>query len=442
MTAVGSATAGSATGTLPNGVRYAVLHRPGAAVTTVSVWILAGSRQEPVPGVAHLLEHVVMQAVPAGHRGRVVDEIEAWGGDVNAMTTRDHVVLHAKVPTRDAGAALAVLAAAVATADFDDDLVEAERRVVQEELRLATADPTDVVHDVFFEAAYGDDPMGRPVGGTAAGIARLCAADLRDWSRRFVRPAMTGVVVCGGLAGDEVDGVLRKGPLFDLVPDRAGRPADSSPPVAAGRLDLAMVADTAAVVIGGQAFALSDRAILAAEIVLELIACGNASVLNEEIRSNRGLSYDIFGGVSGYRDTGTWRVAISTAPEHRAEVAELATSLVTDAIGAGWTTEEISSARRRVAGLAQVNAESSLEEALRFGDYAFVGGMAGFSLRGYLGQLASIRPEEVLAAARFMTERLVVATAGPASSGDLPVERQTHRKEVQVGPSPSVGAPA
>src|SRR5580692_826853 len=121
---------------LANGVRYAVLHRPDASVTTVSVFILAGSRHEPVPGVAHLLEHVVMQAVPPGRDRRVVDEIEGWGGDVNAMTTRDHVVLHASVPTPDALAALAVLASAAAMADFDDELVEAEQRVVLEELRL------------------------------------------------------------------------------------------------------------------------------------------------------------------------------------------------------------------------------------------------------------------------------------------------------------------
>src|SRR5215469_8633520 len=104
-----------------------------------------------------------MQSIPAGRTVRVVDEIESWGGDANAMTTRDHVVLHARVPTTDAAAALGVLVAAATTRQFDEDLVAAERRVVLEELRLAACDPTDIVHDVFFQAAYGDHPMGRPV---------------------------------------------------------------------------------------------------------------------------------------------------------------------------------------------------------------------------------------------------------------------------------------
>jgi predicted Zn-dependent peptidase len=397
---------------LSNGVRYALLHRPGADVTTVSVWILAGSRHEPVPGAAHLLEHVVMQSVPAGRHERVVDEIEAWGGDANATTARDHVVLHARVPTGDAAAALSVLIAAAVTSNFDDELVEAERRVVLEELRLAASDPTDLVHDVFFEAAYGGHPMGRPVGGTADGIAGLGAAELAAWSGLFVRPALLGVVVCGGMTADETRRVLSDSPLAGLDLVGQARAPDSSPPVAAGRRDVAIVSDTAGVVIGGPGFALSDQAILAAEIVVELVAGGNASVLTEEIRSRRGLSYDISGGVGGYRETGSWRIAISTAPEHREQVVELATELVTDAVRRGWTQEQVSRASRRLAGLARVETESSLEEALLFGDHAYVGESPGFSLGPHLAGLTAVTADQVNEAAEFMTDRLVVATAG------------------------------
>ncbi len=221
MTVLATATEPAA---LANGVGYVALHRPGADVTTVSVWILAGSRHEPVPGVAHLFEHVVMQSVPAGRSLRVVDEIEACGGEANAITARDHVMLHARVPTADAAAALDVLVAAATTGEFDADLIEAERRVVREELRLAAADPTDIVHDVFFQTAFGDHPMGRPVGGTVADVARLGVADLTDWSRRFVHPAMVRVVVCGGMTGEAGRSVGRRSPAAGQLATGHRRP--------------------------------------------------------------------------------------------------------------------------------------------------------------------------------------------------------------------------
>jgi predicted Zn-dependent peptidase len=409
--------------TLANGVQLAVSHRPGADVTTVSVWILAGARHEASPGAAHLFEHVVMQAVPPGRRLRVVDEVEAWGGDANAITTRDHVVLYARVPTADAAAALGVLAEAATSTAFDDDVVEAERRVVLEELRLAAADPTDIVHDVFFSAAYGEHPMGRPVGGTPAGVALLGPAELAGWTRDHVRAGLLGVVVTGGMTPAEVVDAVTGSPLAALP--AAARSADArsaaAPPAAAagpppapaaGRRDASLASETAAVALGGPGYALADPRLAAAEIVMELLAGGNASILTEEIRSRRGLSYDISGGATGYRDTGVWRVAISTAPQERDHVVELATDLVRAAVARGWTGAEVSVARRRVAGLLRLDAESSLEEALLLGRYRFVGGWADWTLPAHLDRLARVDAAEVNRCGQAMAERLVVATAG------------------------------
>jgi zinc protease len=254
--------------------------------------------------------------------------------------------------------------------------------------------------------------MGRPVGGTVAGVARLGVADLTAWSSRYVRPATLCVVVCGGMTAEDVRAVLAGSALAEFPGSAAGRPADSSPPVSAGRRDLPIVSDTAAVVIGGPGFALTDRRLLAAEIVIELLAGANASVLNEEIRSRRGLSYDICGGAGGYREAGSWRIAIATAPEHREDVVDLVTQLLADAVRRGWTAAEVGTACRRVAGLLRVDAESSLEEVLLYGDHAYVGDSADFSLAAHAADLAAVPAQEVNQAAEIMTDRLVVATAG------------------------------
>jgi predicted Zn-dependent peptidase len=380
-------------------------------VTTVSVWILVGARDEALPGAAHLLEHVAMQAVPAGRRLRVIDEIESTGGDANAMTSRDSVVLHARVPTPDAPAALALLAEAATAPVFDDELVDAERRVVIEELRLAAADPTDVVHDGFFATAFGAHPIGRPVGGTPAGIVELGVAELTRWVDQSVRAGLTGVVVSGGLPADEVAGVVAESGLGTL-PATGTVPAGTAPVFHPGRHDLRLAGDTAAVVLGGRAYPLTDPRLSAAEVVMELLAGGNASVLTEEIRSRRGLSYDVSADATGYRDCGVWRVSISTAPEHCEEVVELATGLVRDAVARGWTATEVSVARRRVAGLLRLDTESSLDDAFLLGQYALVGGWGGWSLAEQLERLAAVDADQVNECARFMAEQIVVATAG------------------------------
>jgi predicted Zn-dependent peptidase len=398
---------------MANGIPFAVLHRPGADVTTVSVWILSGSRHEPTPGVAHLMEHLLMQAVPRDHNQRVVDAIEGWGGDANAMTTRDHVVLYARVPSGDAGQALSVLCDATTMAVLDDEVFEGERRVVQEELRLAASDPTDIVHDVFFSTAFGEHPFGRPVGGTLDGIGRITRDDLTAWTDANVRAELLAVVASGGADPDLVRTALAGSSLATLPAASRGRPAEATPTLTPGRRDLALTSDTVSVVCGGRGFAITDRRMAAAEVVMELLAGGNASVLVEEIRSRRGLSYDLFGGASGYRDGGSWRITISTAPENRDEVVDTAVKLVQDATDRGFTADEVRVAGRRVAGLLRLETEPSLEDALRFGDHAFVGGGTDWSVPAYVSILESLTTDEVNACARHMVDQLVIATAGP-----------------------------
>jgi predicted Zn-dependent peptidase len=414
---------------LGNGVPILVRHRPNAPVTTVSTWVLAGSRHETSPGITHLLEHVLMQAAPPGRALRVVDEVEALGGEANAITARDHLVLYARVPSGDALHAAAALADGLTNTDLPADLVDAERQVVDEELRLAASDPNDVVHDAFFAAAFPDHPIGRPVGATPDAVARLSAQDLRCWAAAHVHAGLVAVVVCGDVDAAALVDLLDAGPLGALAPhDRSPNPGEDGPRARSGRGAVALNSDTAALILGGPGFAFADPRLAAAEVVVELLAGGNASVLNEEIRSARGLSYDVWGVATGYRDTGVWRVGMSTAPEHLDEVVDLATGLVRDRVARGWSDGEVAVARRRVAGMLRLEAESSLEDILMLGRYGLVGDNPAWSLERHVEALQRVGVAEVRECARLMLDEFVVATAGSAGPDPEPPAAAPHPK--------------
>jgi predicted Zn-dependent peptidase len=429
--------AGGAHLTLRSGVPVLLRRRPGADVAAVSVWVPLGSRHETAPGVTHLLEHVLMQATPPGSRLRVIDELETLGAEANALTARDHLALHARVPTGEALTALGVLAAGITNTDLPDELVEAERRVVDEELRLAATDPSDIVHDVFFATAFAEQRMGRPVGGTPAGIAALTTADLVEWSQRNVRAGTVAVVVSGDVEPQTLVAVLEGGPLGDLT---AGTPeTDDQPRPTYGRADLALNSDTAAVIVGGHGFALGDPLLPAAEVLIELLAGANAAVLHEEIRSRRGLTYDLWGAATGYRDAGVWRIGMSTAPENRDTVVDLAGELITDALASGFAAERVAVARRRVAALLWLDAESSLEEVLRLGQHRLIGLDPDWTLRSHAEALLRVDAGEVAECARQMLSRFVVATAG-GSATDVKQDGGHDGREEEPWTATSLGA--
>ncbi|HEY0636487.1 MAG TPA: pitrilysin family protein [Pseudonocardiaceae bacterium] len=415
--------------TVGHGVPVLARHRPGAEVTTVSVWLLRGSRHEDSPGLTHLLEHVLVRAAPPG-RPAPVDELEALGAEVDAVTTRDHLVLHARVPSPEAAEALDVLARAVTAERFDEDLVATERRVVDEELRLAASDPHDAVHDGFFRVAFAGQRMGEPVGGTPGAVARLGAADLGAWAARHRHAGTVAVVTGGALTEDDVLRTLAGGPLTALPPAPPSAPRPGPPDATSGRIDLALNSDTTAVVVGGHAVALDDPRLPAAEVLLELLAGSAGSLLHEELRTRRGLCYEVWGLVTGYRDAGVWRVALPTAPEHRDRVVELACDALAGAAAEPrrlFDAARVAVAARRTAALARLDAESSLEEVLRRGRHRLVGGDHRWTVAGHAAALRAVTAGEVAACARTLLDRLVVATAGGA--GAATAEPPENRKE-------------
>jgi predicted Zn-dependent peptidase len=420
--ATGTAATGTAVGSavpaLRSGVPLLVRHRPGAEVTTVTVWLLTGSRDERgALGVTHLLEHVLMQAELPGRGVRPVDAIEALGGEANAVTSREHLMLYARVPTAEAAAAADLLAASLTNTEPSDEVIAAERRVVCEELRLAASEPDDIVHDVFFQTALGDHPLGRPVGGSIAAVTALQPADLLAHQAEHVHAGRVAVVLSGGLSEAEAHRLFDAGPLGSLPPGPPP-PADPVPPVVtAGRTDLPVNSDSAAVVLGGAAAPVGDPRQAAYDVLMELVAGGNAALLLEEIRSRRGLSYDLWGYTSGYRDAGVWRVGMTTAPEAVDEVVDLAAKLLGEQIERGWSAREVATARRRVAGLVQLDIESSLEDATMLGAYALTGNDPKWTLRGHLDAIAAVGADDIAACAAGLLDGLVVATAGGTAAG-------------------------
>lgn len=398
---------------LANGLPVWTLRRPGATATTVTLWLLTGSRYEPegVAGGTHLLEHILMQA-PLPGSGRPVDLLEALGGEANAITSRDHLVLFARVPTREALAALEILARALAEPALTEAVLESERKVVQEELRLAAGDPFDVVHDVFYDVAFAGHPLGRAVGGTAESVGRVGLDDLRAYHSRWVRAGSAGVIVCGDVPPGDVARVLSAGPLNDL-PASDGAPREAErPKVRGGRRGLALNNDSAGVVLGGPAVPYGHPLLPAWQVLMDLVAGASSALLFEEIRNRRGLAYDMWGFTNAYRDTGVWRAFAATAPEHVEEVVETATSLLAERAERGWTAAEVELATRRTAGLLQLETEQSLEEALFYGRYGLIPGHPSWTLGGHVDAIRAVTTDDVLQCLKRAIDPLIITVAG------------------------------
>ena len=97
-------------GKAPCGLGYAV-KRSGNSVGYCSLTIKCGTRDEEGfhSGIAHFTEHTIFKGT--SHKSaRVINSyLDRLGGDLNAFTTKEEIVLHSTVLKEDLGKAAGLL---------------------------------------------------------------------------------------------------------------------------------------------------------------------------------------------------------------------------------------------------------------------------------------------------------------------------------------------
>ena len=185
------------TGTSPQGLRYAV-RRSGRAVAYCALTIGAGTRDEaPFPaGIAHFVEHNLFRGTRRKSASVISSYLDRLGGELNAYTTKEEIVLHATVLKEDLPKAARLLFELATESTFPDREIETERSVVLDEIISYKDNPAEDVYDRFESLLFEGTPLDRPILGTQASVKKISADMLRRFvAEKFIPEKMVFTVV-------------------------------------------------------------------------------------------------------------------------------------------------------------------------------------------------------------------------------------------------------
>ena len=312
-------------GTAPCGLRYAV-RRGGSAVGYCALSLRCGTRDEDGfgNGIAHFAEHTMFRGTARKSASVISSYLDRLGGELNAYTTKEEIVLHATVLKEDLGKAAGLLFELATEATFPDAEIETERGVVLDEIISYKDNPAEDVYDKFEGMLFEGHPLGLPILGTAASVRRIKPEDLRRFARTFFVPARMAFTVVADL--DEK--VMEKRVLrlveklfgdFSTRPDGLGR-NDKTIVISSGAeggvekstwaLPFSKTVDKrnheVNAVIGNRAPSLYDPEDRITAAVLCNILGGPASnsLLNKILREKNGWVYGVECTYTQYADTG------------------------------------------------------------------------------------------------------------------------------------------
>lgn len=195
------------TGTLSNGLRYAIM-RNGSPARAVSIRLAvrAGSydEEEAEGGFAHFVEHMAFRSTRQAPEGSLDTRFAgmgvAFGRDENAMTGLESTVYQMDVPVADPAAVAKVLEWLRGAADgilFAPAAVTLEKGVVVAEIRARTSPATVVGREAARFQAPGLRSIARDVGGTEESVRAATPTALQAFYDRWYRPDNAVLVIAG-----------------------------------------------------------------------------------------------------------------------------------------------------------------------------------------------------------------------------------------------------
>jgi predicted Zn-dependent peptidase len=346
---------------LPNGLTVLTEFVPGVRSVALGAWVRAASLHEPRErmGVSHLLEHMVFKGTERRSAKQIALELEALGGSLDAYTSREHTVYHARVLDEHLAVACDVVGDLVFNPRLRAADLALERKVVLEEIAAVDDTPDDLVFELHNEALWGDHPYGYSILGTRETVSALGVKELHELHARAYRPPLIVVAVSGNVDHDRLLGIFRQTGWTDVPAGASTDLATRAPqPLPPAQAHVGRGGAQTHVVLGSTTVPHRDPRRYAVLVLGVLLGGGMSSRLFQRVREELGLAYSVFTYQDFHADVGLHGVYVATAPETaRAALEEIRKELA-DVVQRGVPEDEVEAAKGQLKGQLILSLES------------------------------------------------------------------------------------
>ena len=305
------------TGKADCGMQYAV-KRSGSSVAYCALSIKCGTRDEEGfhSGIAHFVEHTIFKGTERRSAAVINGYLDRLGGELNAFTTKEEIVLHATVLKEDLSKAAALLFELATCPTFPDQEINTEKGVVIDEIQSYKDSPSEDIYDKFEEMLFKGHPLSGNILGTKASVRKISRKELLNFVQDKFRPEKIAFTIVADIDEKAMEKSVLKlvqKHFPDYIPTQETADGDAARSFVSEQFDMTLSKRNhqANCIIGGLAPSLyQDRERLATVLLCNILGGpANNSILNSVLREKNGWVYGVECSYTQYSDTGI--VAIS-----------------------------------------------------------------------------------------------------------------------------------
>ncbi|MBI5880763.1 insulinase family protein [archaeon] len=291
---------------------------------------------------------------------QISEMIENAGGEFNAATSNERTAFHVKLLSSKFEVGLDILSDMMLNPLFDPKILEKERNVVLEEIKMVNDQPMLYQWVLFEKTIFKKHPTKNPVYGRVDSVKSISRKQMFDYYRKWYSPNNMMVTVVGGIRDpvqliEKYFGHLspRDVPKIKKVVE----PADSSPTIKLERRDINQVY----LVLGFKTVPRTHKDSYVLDAISAIFTKGISGRINEEIRVKRGLAYAVGAINESKKDYGFFAFYLNCAKKNL----ELCKRIIFDEIGKldNLQDPEIADAKTHLVGRNMVDNEDSHKRA-------------------------------------------------------------------------------
>jgi len=362
------------TGVYGSGLRLAV-RKKDSGVACCSLTVRAGTRFEDgfPEGIAHFVEHTVFKGTDLHRASWISSRLDRLGGELNAYTTKEEIVLYATVLARDLPKALDLILELASCPSFPQREVEVERGVVVDEIQSAKDSPADEIYDEFESLLFGSHPLGRRILGSKVSVKKARREDLVSFVERNFRPERMALSLVGPFSEGRMEEMAVKAVDKHFPSAVSVAPSLFIPSITVAteifEKTVSKRNHEVNAILGATAPSLHEEKKRIAAILMSNILGGPASnsLLNAELREKHGWVYGVECSYTQYSDTGMMAVSFGCEKENLEKCLTGASKIIFELQSKALDEKKLRQAKRQLMGQLAISSESAEAQSLSIG---------------------------------------------------------------------------
>lgn len=310
--------------TLDNGLKLIVIEHHELPVVAFRLVLKCGSAYDPPgkAGLADLTAGLLRKGTKTRSATQIAQEIDFVGGSLGAGSGRDATYATCEVLTKHFDLGLDLLSDVVLNPTFKEDEIDRLRNQTLGGIKEKKRDPESVADEKFKEFLFGDHPYGQPAEGTEESITTIVRDDIVNFHKKHYVPNNSILAVVGDVEPEEVITKV-KAKFSQWKAGEITPPSFAQPPAIKGHeillVDNPELTQTY-IRLGHLGIERKNPDYFAVKVMNYILGGGGfASRLVDEVRSKRGLTYDIhcsfdYNKLKGAYQIGTFTQNDSIAP--------------------------------------------------------------------------------------------------------------------------------